>query len=392
MSDYQLVNFTNPDDFVEATKKYDDCWMNFAFGALMDSLDASQAEGQRRWGPQERTLVAVYKGDSLLVTLTKIAKDFSWVLSHPRDAIISEDEFPSIAQLLATSLPSILSPTTPPSSSDLLKLDKVIGPESLVDTFLNTWVSHLPSLNPPIHLQLIDPPYFQSRFSYATIETVPPPSPAFSSEKYDIALASTEEDALELASFYVEFKARGPLPATHEEGLAIMKDAIKGKRLWCCRLKDSLEPSAIFPEHKDAGITRITASANSSAIAGYVMVGRETPRTIAVRNVYVSPTFRRKGVAEALVRAVTRYYLDAQPLGFNIRGIQGHTKDDAEEGKLVEGVIRKQEVCLNVVDEGAKRLYIRCGFLLDDNARDPKSGRSGYFPSIWRGVKPIREN
>lgn len=67
MSSLQVVNWTNPDDFITATSDHDDSWMNFAIGAILDSLDPGQAESQRRWGPVERTLVGVYKGDQLLL-------------------------------------------------------------------------------------------------------------------------------------------------------------------------------------------------------------------------------------------------------------------------------------------------------------------------------------
>lgn len=65
-SPFRLVDFRNPDDFIEAVKNYDDSFMNFALGALLDSVNPSQAAAQARWGGGPRTLLAIYRGDDLL--------------------------------------------------------------------------------------------------------------------------------------------------------------------------------------------------------------------------------------------------------------------------------------------------------------------------------------
>lgn len=274
---------------------------------------------------------------------------------------ITPEEILPICKTLTTPLPAILSPSDPPSASDLLKFDKLIGPRTLVDDFLTSWSTHVSSLNIPnpnhpdllLKLELLDPPYFRSEVSYATLDSIPPPSPQFfSNEKYHIVRAQGDDEALELAPLFVEFHAVGPDTATLEEGVSVLRDAIKSGRLWYCRY------------HDPAGM------------AGYIMLGRETPRTVAIKNVFVSANYRRKGIAEALVRAVTRYYLGTEPLGFELQR--------SEEGRKV-----KREVCLNVADAGAKRLYIRCGFLLADDARDPRTGRDGSYASIWRGLKVV---
>ncbi|KAI0647380.1 hypothetical protein C8Q79DRAFT_1009481 [Trametes meyenii] len=44
-------------------------------------------------------------------------------------------------------------------------------------------------------------------------------------------------------------------------------------------------------------------------LVGFVVNGRATPRTVAIKNVYVPPEHRRKGYAEAMVRAMSRHYL-----------------------------------------------------------------------------------
>ncbi|EPS99052.1 hypothetical protein FOMPIDRAFT_112188 [Fomitopsis schrenkii] len=47
-------------------------------------------------------------------------------------------------------------------------------------------------------------------------------------------------------------------------------------------------------------------------VAGYLLLGRNTPRTVAIRNVFVAPEHRRRGLAETMVGAVTRACLGAR--------------------------------------------------------------------------------
>ncbi|KAI0078120.1 hypothetical protein K474DRAFT_1660750 [Panus rudis PR-1116 ss-1] len=260
----------------------------------------------------------------------------------PRDATLSAQEIEIACQLLTDFLPTIVDPKT---------VDKIIGPAILVKPFFDIWVSQMAARG--LHLKIVDhfrEEFQDSRTTYATRETLPPPSPAFAS--YNVFKAS-EDDIIALAHLYVEFTKGAPMPATFEQGLNAMGDGVKIGRVWCCKV--------------------------DGKIAGYILVGRTTPRTIAIRNVYTSPDYRRRGIAEAMVRAVTRYYLGAEPLGF----------EGAPDKGPVGGI--KEEVNLNVADPGARRLYKRCGFLLDDDARDPKTGKIGWYASLWRGVQPVGE-
>ena len=65
-SPYRLVHFTNPDDFVAATKKHDDSFMNFALGALLDSMNKDLEKSNERWGGGPRTLVGVFRDEVLV--------------------------------------------------------------------------------------------------------------------------------------------------------------------------------------------------------------------------------------------------------------------------------------------------------------------------------------
>ena len=231
-----------------------------------------------------------------------------------------------------------------PTIIDPRFFDKLIGPVKLVDAMLECWVSHMAQNG--LALKLLDP-YFSSKLTYATLNSIPDPSPAFAAYKISQAGAA---DVEALAHLYVEFTRSGPIPSTVEDGRAVMADACRVGHIWVCREEETL--------------------------AGYTLVGRISPHTIAIKNVFTDPSHRRKGVAEAMVRAVTRYYLGAVPRGF----------DGGPEDGPVGGV--KEEICLNVATDEASRLYKRTGFLLD--VQDPVTGKEGWYPSCWRGVEVIQ--
>ncbi|OCH92130.1 hypothetical protein OBBRIDRAFT_727453 [Obba rivulosa] len=339
LDNLRVVHFEDAQLFVDAVKEYDDSSLNFTFGSLLDNMDDTQSRSQARWGPKDRVLLGVYQGDNLLITLTKNAQDFSWMMAVPSrfEESLSTEVVNNAVELLARSLPQVVDPD---------RMDKVIGPEEVVDTFIQAWVRHMADIG--ISLKAL-PPYFRSRVSYATASSLLPPSPESSCRA--ISLAHRPEDITSLIPLVIEFSSHGPVPSTEDTARAEITEAVDAQRVWLCRISDT--------------------------VAGYIMVGRSTPRTVAIRNVFVLPQYRRRGVAEAMVRAVTRYYLGAYPLGF----------EGAPEGPPICGT--KAEICLNVADENAVRLYKRCGFLLDEDARDSSTGRKGSFASIWRGVERV---
>ncbi|KAH8928880.1 hypothetical protein BT69DRAFT_1346342 [Atractiella rhizophila] len=74
-------------------------------------------------------------------------------------------------------------------------------------------------------------------------------------------------------------------------------------------------------------------------VAGILVMGRETRRTIAIRHVFVSPQHRRQGIAEHLVRHACAHWLQ---------------------------ISKKEEVCLLVeVGSDARRVYQKVGFRWD---------------------------
>ncbi|TCD70935.1 hypothetical protein EIP91_000841 [Steccherinum ochraceum] len=342
-SPFRAVHFEDPSAFIEATKEHDDSFMNFAIGALLDNLDPRQAASQAHWGGGLKTLMGVYRDHDLLVTVTKIAKDFSWIISAPRGAHLEDHEI----SLAIRPLVSLFSTKVDPKT-----FDKLLGPTKYVNAFLDAWVTHMHETG-TLSLKLLDP-YFLSKVCYAVRATLPKPTPEFSIHKVSVA---GDEDVESLASLYVEFTSTGPNAGTMEEGRAVMSTAVQFKSIWICR--------ATLPNTESTG----------DVVAGYVLMGRFTPRTVAIKNVFVSPAFRKRGIAETMVRAVTRYYLGATPLGF----------EGAPEGGPDGGI--KEEVCLNVATPDAERLYLRTGFLVEK--QDPATGKEGWYPSCWRGVEQI---
>ena len=62
MTEIRVVTFKDPETFLQTVQSYDDSFMNFALGSLLDSMHPAQAGKTTRY----RTLLAVYKEDNLL--------------------------------------------------------------------------------------------------------------------------------------------------------------------------------------------------------------------------------------------------------------------------------------------------------------------------------------
>lgn len=261
------------------------------------------------------------------LTLTLIARDFAWILSDVRNAnssgaAINTDSLSSVLAL-ASSLQQVIDPR---------EMHKVFGPESLIIAFTEALTGHRRSRGELV--KAVD--YFQGTVLCATAATLPP-NPHYSHHRITLAVSASDAEAI--APLYVEFTQGFSVVATISQAQRKMEDALDMKGLWRCQVDGEL--------------------------AGFLVIGRFTPRTASIKNVFVHPEHRRKGVGEAMVMTVTRYYLGVGPLGLN----------GAPEEGPGRGV--KQEICLNAVDEGAKRLYGRCGFVLCDS--------SGYKSSL-RGI------
>ncbi|CCM04432.1 uncharacterized protein FIBRA_06611 [Fibroporia radiculosa] len=332
MSSLRLLHFENEADFIEALRPHDDHAMNFALGSLLDNLDRSQAVSQERWGDHSRVLLGIYMDNDLLVTLTKSAARIPWMLSAPSDVdpLKLKERIIETMELLVTFLPTVVDPNT---------VDKIVGLKDIVDAFIDAWIAFMASK----HVALQSPTAtFTVRACYATRSTIPQSQPTLFAD--NIGLVVDMDQAEHLIPLAMEFSKHGPNPTTSEGARHVMREAIQSKRLWVCRLGE--------------------------AIAGYALVGRITPRTVAIRNVFVLPDYRRRGIAEALVHATTAFYLNTDSAGDGVPDMP------------------KTQVCLQVADPAVERIYKRCGFLIDEDAKDPITGKSGCFISVFRGIVP----
>lgn len=239
----------------------------------------------------------------------------------------------AIAGELAQHLLSVVEPRA---------FDRIYGPTSLSDALIAAYASLVPS-----HGEHVEdtPAAARSIISYAVKSTLPPPSAAFS--QYPVQLATLEDNETLGEMFYAFLTFIGAGVA-EEKCKEIMHSSIILGMVWTCRVE--------------------------GAVAGFCVLGRSTPRTISIKNLYVLPDYRRRGIAETMVRALTRYYLGAEPLGF----------EGAPAGTPKEGV--KDEICLNVKDESAIRLYKRTGFLLGAGDQDPASGKRGQTDSVLYNI------
>ncbi|RPD58469.1 hypothetical protein L227DRAFT_188399 [Lentinus tigrinus ALCF2SS1-6] len=263
---------------------------------------------------------------------------------------------PTTPGLLGPAVALLASSTLDQLSSDPLVLDKMIGPAPAVSAFLAAWVDLLATRGLRVRIDTgTKAGAFGSRVSYVTRATLPPPP---TNPFPHPVVQATPADLEDIAQLYIAFQFDTPWHGvvTREAALAFVDRPVKAGLVWYVRV--------------------------DGETVAYVLLGRVTPRTIALRNVFVKPSHRRKGIAEAMVRGVTRYYLNAPPYG-----VQPTT-----EGPPAVGF--KEEVNLNVADEGAERVYRRSGFLFPDRngdavtgGIDPATGRKGWYESIWRGVE-----
>ena len=221
------------------------------------------------------------------IALTRHKTDFSWMVTTPGAA----------SELLATDHELLASATALLANSvlvelpDPIALDKVCGTSTVVSPLVEAWAALLRAQGK--NVDVVDG-HFDTRVSYATKASLPPLPSTLSTH---IVAPATPVDLDAAAVLYQDFQATAPWRANIpiEQAREILAAPLKAGLVWLCRL----EPDGLA--------------------TAFVILGRATPRTIAVRNVYVLPAHRRKGIAETMVRAITRYYLGVPPYG--VRGV-----------------------------------------------------------------------
>lgn len=271
------------------------------------------------------------------VACTQLAPEHPWHLGSTFDPEAKPHEVDVSAAV--TSLVSHITSTAYPSP-----LCKASGPEPLVDIFIDAWVSEMRQRS--ISVEAL-PTFYLSKCCYATLATIPPPPAAFAQCKIELA---TSADVDCLALLFADFTTAGPHPVPLDIAKKRMDASVQLREVWVYRLDDD--------------------------IAGYCAMGMMTPRTVTLKNVYVAPKHRRKGIAEAMVALLIHCFLGVEYPG-------------TPAGDPPGGV--KQEVCLNVIEEHVEKLYKKCGFMLEDDARDPATGRRGWRPAAYRGVQMVTQ-
>ncbi|KAI0735701.1 hypothetical protein C8Q76DRAFT_610063 [Earliella scabrosa] len=372
MDGLRFVQFTDAASFLEATKEYDDSFMGYSIGTLLDELDSdglsetpsSSEKGSTLTGPVP--LFAIYRGDELqCVNSSHQDFSFSWHLSVPHraaadaltpdhpdpdpdpDSQDSDESLAAATALLATSALALL--------PDPLALKEVRGPVPAVERLVDVYVGLLRDRG--IAVRVVPGRVPISRVGYATRESVPP-LPTLTPSRCGVAQAG-EADMDALVELVMAFRMDVWGEAgSGEEVRAFLARPVARGLVWVCRVEPDSKP------------------------VGYVVLGRVTPRTIAFRNVFVAEEYRRKGIGETMVCAVTRYYLGMRP-----HGVQGVADDPPPTGW-------KEEVNLNVVDACAERMYKRAGFLFPDwggdvpkGGIDPTTARRAWYPATCRVIE-----
>ncbi|KAH9832947.1 uncharacterized protein C8Q71DRAFT_860718 [Rhodofomes roseus] len=288
-SGLRVVCFASAQEFVHAVEPFDDPFMNFGLGTVMDtgSLPSSTASkyadagdsnaGGTVHNPMERSFVAAFEGERLILTATYTTKPPPCILSYPT--------------------------TTSPSPS----------PQDAVAALLAAW----PNLR-------TSPPSFTATACFATLDTLRSavhPTPRVEEDveyHYKICFAEPE-DAQPLVALVLALSAHSPGPMRPSHAiLSTLQKAIATRTVYVVhtdqRLRGDPEPNQHTKEHR--------------GLMGFLLLERITPpHTVAIRNVFVVPEHRRRGLAETLVRAVTQACL-----GLPVESAQGPANVEVEVG------------------------------------------------------------
>ena len=272
---------------------------------------------------------------------------------HP----LQPSEYPYAIHLLVTFVSTILDPKD---------VDVVWGPIELSYAFHEAWVEYMNASGTlPLGVSVkIGDIEFPSTVSYATGASVPPltSSSELGSERAEFVIdMAGEADATVVAELFRQFAydVFHNDKLTLDEALAYAKPAVAHDRVWVAR-------------------TPVSETETQTECAGFLMVGRITPHTVAIKHVFTSTAHRRKGIAFKLVRAALQHFLLPNP-------DDAHGSAISQDGGEKE-THKKEVVCLGVSDAGAIRLYTKCGFFLGESVTDPGTGWPGSYAASSRNL------
>jgi GNAT superfamily N-acetyltransferase len=236
---------------------------------------------------------------------------------------ISSDTFASMANTIR--------------SFGLSEVNSAFGMKPLVDGFLESWSK---GFEPALRIRA--EPYLASRLAFLSMPKYEEVSKKWAGSNrpsslrvVDIATVErSEEGTARLSSELVEciksFWGSHSDEST-ETAVRMVSGTMERKergRLWACLTTAGMGDS-------DATAT----------VAGYLYTGRETSKTIAIRNVFTHGNYRGRGVAKSLVQMACHWWLLLQ----------------------TEAQKRKDYVTLYVepANTAATNLYVKCGFEID---------------------------
>ncbi|KZT69776.1 hypothetical protein DAEQUDRAFT_726079 [Daedalea quercina L-15889] len=373
-SPLRSVRFHSAEDFVDEVKPYDSAFMAFTLGMAMDFVAFGAPSKDPKTAPtptpgtDDGAFYAIYGGDHLILVLIQTPLRPAHFLGYPS---------PPPAPILAAACARLAKAVAPRSLSH-----QVGGPRDAVMAFL----ASLPDVR-------TSPKPFSCTACSARLGTLPDPDPAPAPhpegqpaedappERRYLIRNALPGDALALVPLALEFSAAAgsasagaPSPGRVR---ADMRAAAERGLLYVI----SERPRA--SDAQDSG----KGEASSPELAGYLLLGFATPRAVAVRHVFVHPAHRRRGLAESLVGAVTRACLGARPRRDGA-GATASADVDVDVQVDVPGCGAKSAVRLLYKDPGAARVYRRCGFVVDEDARDPVTGAKLCYAYEIRDIVP----
>ncbi|PVF94615.1 hypothetical protein CPB86DRAFT_740330 [Serendipita vermifera] len=308
---------------------FDDANTNFIIGAARDLVATKDEEGKSIWmilketgsGGEAEPATGAYEGKASIKVLVASPILETYYLTSPGSVDVS-------------SVPPVIFPTITNTirSEGLSTVTSAFGMKALVGGFLEAWSK---SSEPILHIRA--EPYLATRLA---------------------SLGAPK--CKELSKRWAESKGRSPfrvvdiigLEGSEEVKARLSTELVQCiKYFWGSDSDESTETAVRMVngtvERKERGrllVCLATAGTGESTqinVAGYLYTGRETPKSIAIRNVFTHGTYRGKGVAKSLVQMVCEWWL-----------------------LRAEMQQRKEYITLYVepANTAATHLYVQCGF------------------------------
>jgi predicted GNAT family acetyltransferase len=151
----------------------------------------------------------------------------------------------------------------------------ILGPKILVDLFVPVWSKLTGAISK------YDKPIVSYKLLSCCVGEGPPPMSL--SEGFTVRLANKDDDYRALASLFQSFSKTTSYPIDSYSAQSLTRLSVEQHRVWIF-----VNTSQTLP--------------GLSLIAGYLLLARETPRSVSISQLYTGRDYRGRGVGEALVR------------------------------------------------------------------------------------------